>query len=116
MDRTQLLPTFLKPFVNPKDHQAFQDIWYKALPIDDQAPVDGLINTAFCEMWFPRDQLNEVMRRLKELFAENPLAAGNFIVELYSAKQSPFMLSPAEGHDAFRVDLYWWQHNLAGDA
>lgn len=111
----RLLATFLKPFVNPKDHQEFQDIWHKALPIDDQAPVDGLINTAFCEMWFPRDQLNEVMRRLKDLFAANPLAAGNFIVELYSAKQSPFMLSPAEGHDAFRVDLYWWQRNLAGD-
>lgn len=112
----RLLGACLKPFVNPKEHQEFQDIWYKALPIDDQAPVDGLINTAFCEIWFPRDQLNEVMHRLKDLFAANPLAAGNFIVELYSAKQSPFMLSPSEGHDAFRVDLYWWQHNLAGDA
>jgi len=26
------------------------------------------------------------------------------------------MLSPSEGHDAFRVDLYWWKYNLVGDA
>lgn len=100
-----------KPFANPNDKQTFRDIWYKALPIDDQAEVDGAIKTYFSEMWFPEDQMEVVMQKLEALFKENPKAAGNFIVELYAAKQSPLWLSPAYGHNAFRVDLYWWTGN-----
>ena len=100
-----------KPFAKPSDKQEFRDVWYKALPIDDQADVDGLVKTIFSEMWFPEDQIDTVMQKLEELFNENPKAAGNFIVELYAAKASPIWLSPAYGHHAFRVDLYWWTGN-----
>jgi hypothetical protein len=38
--------------------------------------------------------------------------SGNFIVELYSAKQSPYWLSPSYGYIVLRVDLYWWNKNM----
>jgi hypothetical protein len=101
-----------KLFCNPSDKQEFRDVWYKTLPIDDQADVDGDVETLFSEFWFPEDQLDNVMQRLEELFKENPQAAGNFIVELYCAKQSPFWLSPSYGYNIFRVDLYWWNRNI----
>lgn len=104
------------PVDEEKRRQIFCDTWQKALPLDDQAPVDGLISTSFSEIWFPREQLNEVMKKTNELFKNNPKAAGNLIVELYCAKQSPFWLSPSYGSDALRMDLYWWDHNLVGDA
>lgn len=104
----------LKLFADPNDKQEFCDDWHKTLPIDDQADVDGLIKTVFSEIWFPGDQdtIDKVMEKLNELFAAHPEAAGNFIVELYCAKQSPYWLSPSYGHDAIRVDLYWWQYNM----
>lgn len=101
----------LRPFVALNDKQNFCDLWYKALPIDDQADVDGLINTAFSEMWFAADHTDEVMWTLEKLFEKSPYARGNFIVELYAAKASPFWLSPSYGHNALRVDLYWWHKN-----
>lgn len=103
-----------KPFANPKNKQEFRDIWYQALPVDDQARVDGAIKTHFSELWFPENQMETVMQALEDLFLQNPKAAGNFIVELYASKQSPLWLSPAYGHNAFRVDLYWW-HGNKGD-
>ncbi len=114
----KILGVGIRPFVDPKDNQEFNDIWYKTLPIDDQAPVEkgGWIDLDFCEMWIPRDQLPEVMRRLNNLFTTNPRAAGNFIYEFYGAKQSPFMMSPSEGRDSVRLDLYWWTRNLVGNA
>jgi D-arabinono-1,4-lactone oxidase len=116
-DRTQeVIATFLKPFVLLNQKQNFCDTWYKALPIDDQANVDGLMNTSFSEIWFPRDQFDNVMQTTNALFAKHPKAAGNLIVELYCAKESPFWLSPAYGQDALRMDLYWWNHNSKGDA
>lgn len=111
----KLKADLLKLFCNPGDKQEFRDVWYKALPIDDQADVDGDIKTLFSEFWFPEDQIDTVMQRLEELFRDNPKAAGNFIVELYCAKQSPFWLSPSYGHNVFRVDLYWWNRNI-GDS
>lgn len=108
----QFKAELLKLFSDPKDRKEFCDVWYKTLPIDDQADVDGIIKTSFSELWFPRAQLNEVMTRLEALFDKHPEAAGNFIVELYCAKQSPYWLSPSYGQDAFRVDLYWWDHNI----
>lgn len=114
----KLIGNMLKPFVpiGEKGEQHFCDIWYKALPIDDQAPVDGLMDTSFSELWFPKENLNQVMDTLKKLFETNPKAAGNMVVELYCAKKSPFWMSPSYNHDVLRLDLYWWKYNLLGDA
>lgn len=105
----------LKPFVNLNEQQIFCDHWHNALPIDDQTDVDGLINTAFSELWFPKEAIDTVMQRLQALFDCDPTAIGNFIVELYPAKDSPYWMSPAFERDSFRVDLYWWLFNK-GDA
>lgn len=102
----------LKAFVPLPEKKLFRDTWYKALPIDDQTDVDGLINTLFCELWFPREQINTVMSRLEKLIATDSHAAGNFIIEFYAAKKTPFWMSPAYDRDTFRVDLYWWSRNF----
>lgn len=112
----KIIAAELSPFVRLQDHQEFCDDWQKALPIDDQAPVDGLISTSFSELWFPRSEISNVITRCKDLLDKNPKAAGNLIIEFYAAKKSPFWLSPSYGHDAFRMDLYWWDHNLLGNA
>ncbi len=105
--------TALAAFMPLDEKTQFRDKWYVALPIDDKANVDDLFDFQFGELWFPEKQMDEVMKRLRELFDKNPQASGNFIVELYAAKQSPFWLSPSYGHHAFRVDLYWWKKMLA---
>lgn len=107
------LAMLLKQFADPKEKpQEFRDVWYKALPIDDQAKVDTAVETLFSELWFPLDKMDEVVNRLMHLYDKNPEAAGNFVVELYAAKKSPLLLSPAHDQDALRVDLYWWAYNL----
>lgn len=115
-DKIELLENLkgemLKLFADPKSKQDFRDVWYKALPIDDQADVDRGIKLLFSEMWFPYDQIDRVMNDLEDLFKNNPRAAGNFIVELYCAQESPFWLSPSNGGKSFRVDLYWWDKNI----
>lgn len=103
-----------KPFVPLNANQEFTDIWYDALPVDNQVHrLDSKMDMEFSELWFPRDQLSEVMRRINKLFAENPKAAGNLPTEFYAASESPFWLSPSHGYTqgAFRVDLYWWNNN-----
>ncbi|HEX2548387.1 MAG TPA: D-arabinono-1,4-lactone oxidase [Gammaproteobacteria bacterium] len=112
----RLLGILMKPFVLLGDSQEFCDDWYKILPIDDQAPVDHLASTSFSELWFPREQINTVLDTLKTIVAESPEAAGNFMIEIYCAKKSPFWLSPSEGRDSLRVDLYWYDYNLVGNA
>lgn len=101
----------IKPFAPLNQTEFFRDEWYKALPIDDQVDVNGLIDTLFSELWFPKDQINNVMERLEKLFASDPKAISNFIVEFYAAKKSPFWMSPSYERDSFRVDLYWWSRN-----
>ncbi len=112
----RLLGILIRPFVMLGDGQEYCDVWYKTLPNDDQAHFDHLISLSFSEFWFPRERINDVMHTIEELVAANPEAAGNFVVEIYSAKASPFLLSPAEGRDVFRVDLCWYNHNRCGDA
>lgn len=112
----RLIGLLIRPFVMLGDSQEYCDVWYKTLPNDDQAHFDHLISLSFSELWFPREKLNEVMKKIEMLVAENPEAAGNFVVEIYVAKASPFLLSSAEGHEVFRVDLCWYNHNKFGDA
>ncbi|CAG8656562.1 20480_t:CDS:1, partial [Dentiscutata erythropus] len=102
----------LNQFVPIGKPQEFTDLWYNALPNDDQADVDYLIKTSFTEIWFPLEQIDEVMTKLEKLFSDHPSYAGNFALELYGAKRSPYWLSPSYEHDVFRVDPYWWEHNF----
>ena len=91
----------------------FRDVWYRALPVDDQAQIDTLIKTDFTELRSPVEGIDRAVAILEEMY-EDQTIAGNFACELYVAKQSPFWLSPAYGHDVFRIDPYWWAHNPHG--
>ncbi|CAB4475764.1 FAD-binding domain-containing protein [Rhizophagus irregularis] len=91
---------------------SFRDHWYKALPNDDQADVDGLLKTTFTEIWVPLDKIDVTMQKLEKLFDKHPSYAGNFAIELYGAKKSPYWMSPSFGRDVFRVDPYWWTYNV----
>jgi D-arabinono-1,4-lactone oxidase len=112
----RLLGLLIRPFVLLGSSEEYCDVWYKTLPNDDQAHFDHLISLSFSEFWFPESEVNTVMHTIENLVVSNPEAAGNFVIELYTAKKSPFMLSPSEGHNAFRVDLCWYNHNPWGSA
>lgn len=92
--------------------QKFCDISYKSLPIDDQViGIEDRMSMDFTELWLPRNQLRLAMDKMFELYKNNPKAAGNLPTEIYPAKQSPFWFSPSYGHDAVRLDFWWWRQN-----
>jgi D-arabinono-1,4-lactone oxidase len=100
------------PVSGPGSKSTFSDVWYDALPSDDQYETDTLLKVILMEVWIPMDKLEEALSRLKELFEHEPGAAGYFITELYGAKRSPFWLSPAYDRNVFRVDVFSWAHAL----
>ena len=94
-----------------KDPKYFYDVWYHALPMDNEAQVDRIIKVDFTEIWVPLDQCQTVIDKLQTLFAENQKAAGNFATEIYSAKRCPFWMSMSYNQDMVRVDPYWFVCN-----
>lgn len=92
----------------------FCDHWYLALPNDDQAMIDQLIRVQFTEIWVDIDKTSEVYNALKELFAQDSDAVGNFGVEVYCAKASKFWMSPSYQRNVIRIDPYWWEFNPTG--
>jgi D-arabinono-1,4-lactone oxidase len=101
----------MRKFLPLNEPQSFCDVWYRTLPTDDQVLVDSLIKTHFTEVWLPVEQTDAALGRLVRLF-DDEIAAGNFAVEIYSAKRSPFWLSAAHERDVVRIDPYWWAHNF----
>lgn len=111
-----LIGLMLSQFVPLKGKPTkFYDIWYHALPMDNEAHVDTIIRVDFTEIWVPIGHCQTVMDKLQKLFSENQKAANNFATEIYGAKSSPFWLSMSYQTDMVRVDPYWWAYNL-GDA
>ncbi|KAJ8019519.1 D-arabinono-1,4-lactone oxidase [Holothuria leucospilota] len=104
----KLIGTILNIFTFERP-QHFNDVWYKTIPLDDQTPVDTLFDTEFTEMWFPIDQTDKVLKILNNLL-ENQQAAGNYCLELYAAKRSPFWMSASYDRDVVRVDVFWFVH------
>jgi len=106
-----LVGDLLRLFVQLDGPKDFNYYWYQTLPCDDQVEVDSLIKIIFTEIWLPLDQLTEAVDRLNVLFKDQAVA-GNFAVELYGAKKSPFWLSPAFDRDVVRVDVFWWAYSF----
>lgn len=103
--------TLLRTFL-PLDKPApFRDTWYLSLPTDDGVDSDHLFQILFTEVWLPMERADAVVALLDELFHDQA-AAGNFAVELYGARRSPFWLSAAYAADVIRVDPYWWAYNF----
>ncbi|MDF1654896.1 MAG: D-arabinono-1,4-lactone oxidase [Coxiellaceae bacterium] len=89
----------------------FNDVWWRALPADDFVPVKTLFKTDFTEVWLPLESAESVINRLESMYEDSEVA-GNFAMEIYATKQSPFWMSPAYGRDVIRIDPYWWSHNI----
>lgn len=117
-----ILPAVLKAF-NPLDTdpdpitkapsrpQKFWDYWWSSLPMDNCVD-DKLVPTDFTEIWIPISKTAEVMRKLRDHYRENGLAAtGSYSCELYAAKKSDFWMSPSYNEDMFRVDIFWFGYN-----
>lgn len=111
----KMVGCLLRQFVPLDEREDFNDAWHLVLPCDDQARVDTLIRVEFTEIWLPYSEVEEAIRRLKKLL-KNQAVASNFVVEIYGAKDSSFWLSPSFGRDVVRIDVFWWVHNVVGDA
>jgi FAD/FMN-containing dehydrogenase len=97
---------FLK--VNPKAPNRFWDVWWRALPMDNEAS-DDLIPTVFTEAWIPVERTQEVLRTLDDHYRRGGWnATGTYACEIYAAKKSPMWLSPSYGQDMVRIDLFWF--------
>lgn len=105
-----IIGIMLRPFL-PITSTYFCDNWWRALPADDYVPVDTLIKTDFTEVWIPIIHSEKVINILEQMFTDSK-AAGAFAVEIYSAKSSPYWLSPAYNTDVIRIDPYWWAHGF----
>ena len=107
----EIIGDILRPFVPlNKKPVSFRDIWFEALPMDNEAHTDSIIRVHFTEIWIPLSQCQIIVDRLQELF-NNQKAANNFATEIYGAKKSPFWLSMSYDQDMVRVDPYWWAFN-----
>jgi D-arabinono-1,4-lactone oxidase len=95
--------------------QNFCDHWYRALPNDDLALIDVVIRVQFTEIWIDLEDAQKVFDTLTTLFKNDQFAAGNFGVEIYPGKKSPFWMSMSYGRDVIRIDPYWWEYNVIGD-
>ncbi|HET6983427.1 MAG TPA: D-arabinono-1,4-lactone oxidase [Myxococcaceae bacterium] len=101
-----LVGGFLNLFLLDESHDDLQDIWYRALPHDNQID-DNVIPVVFTEMWTDLDRSHEVMRTLKRLFKAQGLdATGTMCVEIYAAKKRTAWMSPAHDVDVLRVDPF----------
>jgi D-arabinono-1,4-lactone oxidase len=101
--------------VNPIAVARTIDHWFISLPNDDQILIDHVMRVQFTEVWLDVQKTDEVMEALETLFESDPDAAGNFGVEMYGAKSSPFWLSAAYNIDVIRVDPYFWEYNPTGN-
>lgn len=107
-----IIGALLKKFVDTsKPPETFDDRWLTVLPSDNQVRVDSLIKLVMTEIWLPTSQIGATLDRLTTML-ETQAMAGNFAVELYGAKQSPFWMSPAHEGDVVRVDVFWWAYNV----
>lgn len=98
-------------FTQEETPQEFWDTWWQGLPMDDEMS-DHLMPTWFTELWVPLERATDVMRTLRELYADMTLREmGPFCVELYAGASAPFWLHPSGGRDTLRVDVFWFGKN-----
>ena len=108
--------------------QSFRDWAWRGLPMDNAAD-DVLMPTEFTEIWVPVTRAGQVMRLLRDYFAEPRddrealRRTGTYAWELYAAPPTQFWLNPSytSGEDewrdgAFRVDPYWFVENAEDPA
>jgi FAD/FMN-containing dehydrogenase len=103
---TLFVGALLNAFLWNESQDDLQDIWYRALPHDNQID-DNAIPVVFTEMWMDLDDAHNVMRTLRRLYATRGLeATGTLCVEIYAAKKRTAWMSPAHDVDVLRVDPF----------
>lgn len=103
----RMVGALLRPFLPLDPPKSFQDHWWRALPSDDEVPVDRSMKTEFTEIWLPVEHSSLLVSTLRDMYTDQA-TAGNFAMEIYGAKRSTFWLSPAHARDVVRADPYWW--------
>lgn len=88
----------------------FSDIWSNIIPMDNGIQ-DTLLPSAFAEFWFDVDKAADAVNTLRALNESDSGTIGNFFTEFYSAKRSPFWLSPSYTGDKFRIDVTFFQYD-----
>ncbi len=104
------LKALLKVFAAP-GVQTFKDISWKGIPMDNRIS-DKLFEVWFSELWIPLNRAQEVMISLQQFYTD-PVNAGTFCIEIYSAKKSNFWLNASYGTDVIRLDIFWFAKNDA---
>ncbi len=96
----------------PEDRASrpFWDTWWRGLAMDD-AIDERFLPTTFTEVWLPLSSAAEALRRLRDLFAADPDAAGNFVVEIYASGPTEGWLSPSQGQASVRLNFFWLLRN-----
>ncbi|EJD38149.1 hypothetical protein AURDEDRAFT_92027 [Auricularia subglabra TFB-10046 SS5] len=105
-----LVRNLLGLFVPLGDVRQFVDTWYHVLPMDNGIN-DRVIPTSYTEMWVSKRDATKAMRAVRGLHGRDPASVGNFFTEIYTAKRSPFWLSPSYSGDKIRLDVNWFQYN-----
>ncbi|CAG8460176.1 13088_t:CDS:2 [Dentiscutata erythropus] len=117
-DTTRKIAALILSFFSGVVQQAFQDIWYNGLPMDDKVS-DTILPTTFTELWFQirnADDTNKIMNKLKDYFASGDSATGNNATEIYTTKKSEFWLSPSYDYEnVIRIDFFYFLGNKVGD-
>ena len=63
-----------RPLTGRKGPKRFQDVWWKGLPMDNEAD-DRWMQTRFTELWIPLSRTREAMIALRDLYAKRGIAA-----------------------------------------
>jgi FAD/FMN-containing dehydrogenase len=119
-----LLPHILNVFApcdgkNPP--QQFWDNWVSGLANDTNEYSNDLLPSHRTEFWVPVDQTSQVMKLLQTYYQDVLLPKGDnknrnyanacYVVEILSAKNNPFWLSPAYEQDSLRICIYSLKQN-----
>jgi hypothetical protein len=104
--REWLVATLINLFVRPQSEQDLRDVWYEALPHDNQMD-DDLMPVIFTELWVDLDQADVAMKALRGLIERDRLeATGTMCFEIYATKARDAWLGASYQQDVLRIDPF----------
>ena len=114
--------SFLVGEAVPLHQDDYTERWNIGIPLDDVTmeeqlnkgsnPERQILRLQFTEMWVDLEHADAFYEKVTQMIAGmSAMERGNFGMEWYSAKASPFWMSPSYGHDVLRLDFLYWEHN-----
>jgi D-arabinono-1,4-lactone oxidase len=107
----RLVRLVLNAFLREGETKEFRGPWHEILPMDNGIS-DQLMPTDFTELFIPIERTGEVMKKLRDFFAEDTgdmALTGSYAFEIYAGHASAFWLSPSYGRHSIRVDVFWFR-------